>query len=82
MRHQRVISGIYTQGDAVNGNIYGTRQARSRKHKPAPVTVMRPVEVKVWGVDTTTLRPVKVIKSPHAKRLDKQDRMWYACLSK
>jgi len=82
MREQRVISGIYHRGDKTEGNIYSVRTGRSRKPKAGPVTVMRPVAMSMGGTDITGLRVAKVIKSPRTKRLDKQDRMWYACLSK
>jgi hypothetical protein len=79
---KRTISGIYEQGDSVGGNLYATRKGRSRKLKPAPVTVLRPVERTLGGYTFKALAPVNVIKSPRTKRLDKQDRAWYACLSK
>lgn len=82
MRQRSVISGIYHRGDAVEGNLYAVRSGRSRKPKAGPVTVMRPVEATLGGSTFTGLRTVNVIKSPRTKRLDKQDRMWYACLSK
>jgi hypothetical protein len=76
---QRVISGVYA-----NTNVYAvrTKGQRSRKPKAAPVTVMHPVACVMGGVEFTGLKVAKVIKSPRTKRLDKQDRMWYAGLSK
>lgn len=82
MRHQRVISGIYNLGGSDDGNVYAVRTGRSRTPKPAPVTVMRPVACSMGGTEFTGLKVAKVIKSPSTKRVDKQDRMWYACLSK
>lgn len=76
---QRVISGIYTNP---HGNVYAVRKARSRKPAAAPVTIMRPVACTMGGVEFTGLKVAKVIKQPRLKPVDKQDRMWYACLSK
>lgn len=79
MAQRRVISGIY---DNQYGNIYAVRGHRSRSPKSGAVTIKRPVVRSMGGVEFMGEETVNVIKSPRRKPLDKEQRKWYACLSK